>query len=71
MHYLCEMKFSIREFSINKSYAANLRNKIGAFREKTKSKKSIFLTMITTYGVADNQYKYLIQNDLKMDILFE
>lgn len=68
---LCEMKFSIQEFSINKSYAANLRNKIGSFREKTKSKKSIFLTMITTYGVADNQYKYLIQNDLKMDILFE
>ena len=68
---LCEMKFSLQDFSINKKYAANLRNKIGSFKTITKTKKAIFLTMITTYGVADNQHKYLVQNDLKMDVLFE
>ena len=67
---LCEMKFSIRPFSITKKYAESLRNKIGAFKEGTKTKKSIFLTMITTYGIAQNKYAYLVTNDLTMDILF-
>ena len=68
---LCEMKFSINQFSISKKYAENLRNKIGAFREATRTSKALFLTMITTYGVADNKYKGLIQNDLDMEVLFE
>ncbi|MFK7948991.1 MAG: ATP-binding protein [Saprospiraceae bacterium] len=68
---LCEMKFSIKEYSISKKYAENLRNKIGTFREATNTKKALFLTTITTFGIANNQYKGLVQNDLKMDILFE
>lgn len=68
---LCEMKFSINPFSISKKYDENLRNKIGTFRDATNTKKALFLTMITTFGVANNQYKGLIQNDLTMDILFE
>lgn len=68
---LCEMKFSIKPFTIDKKYAANLRNKIGTFREETDTKKAIFLTMLTTYGLAKNQYAGMVQNDLTMDILFK
>lgn len=68
---LCEMKFSIKSFSISKKYAENLRNKIGTFREVTNTKKALFLTMVTTFGVANNKYKGLVQNDLTMDIFFE
>ena len=68
---LCEMKFSIRPFSITKKYAENLRNKIGAFKDSTKTKKTIFLTMITTYGITENKYTYLATNNLNMDILFK
>ena len=69
---LCEVKYSIHPFSITKSYAANLRNKIGVFKEETKTKKSVFLSMITTYGVKNNKYSSsLIQNDITMDALFE
>lgn len=67
---LCEMKFSIHPFTITKNYAENLRNKIGAFRETTKTRKSLFITLITTYGVAQNQYAYLAQNSISMDELF-
>ncbi len=67
---LCEMKFSINEFSIDKKYAETLRNRIGIFRAETKTKKSVFLTMITTYGVAKNEYSELIQNELKLDDMF-
>lgn len=68
---LCEIKYSIKPYKITKKYAENLRNKIGTFKEETKTKKAVFQTMITTYGVERNEYSYLVQNDIKMDALFE
>jgi AAA+ ATPase superfamily predicted ATPase len=68
---LCEMKFSIGAFAIDKKYDGELRNKSGAFKTETKTNKSVFLTMITTFGLATNAYSGNVQNDLKMDILFE
>lgn len=68
---LCEMKFSVSPFIIDKRYDAELRNKVGAFRAETQTKKSVFLTMLTTFGLQDNSYAGNVQNDLKMDILFE
>lgn len=69
---LCEMKFSIKPFAIDKAYADELRNKIGLFREATATKKSVFLTMITTFGLEKNTHAAsLVQNSLTMDVLFE
>jgi uncharacterized protein len=69
---LCEMKFSINPFIFNKSYAADLQNKIGTFRSETGTRKSVFLTLVTTFGVQQNNYSAaLVQNDLSMDILFK
>lgn len=65
------MKFSINSFTITKSYAEKLRNKIGAFQMVTQTNKALFLTMITTHGVTQNQYAYLAQNNLSMEVLFE
>ncbi|MDZ4666499.1 MAG: ATP-binding protein [bacterium] len=68
---ICEMKFSINEFVIDKSYAAKLRNKIGSFKRVSKTKSAIQLCMLTTYGVSANNYSLdLVQNDLSMDCLF-
>jgi AAA+ ATPase superfamily predicted ATPase len=68
---ICEMKFSISPFIIDKKYDAELRNKISAFKAETRTGKSIFLTMLTTYGVQSNAYSGNVQNNLSMDILFE
>jgi hypothetical protein len=68
---LCEMKFSVNEFSIDKSYANNLRNKIGLLKSETKTKSAIHLCMLSTYGVKENAYtNELLQSNLKMDCLF-
>ncbi len=67
---LCEMKFSLTPYSITKKYAESLRQKTDQFRQATHTKKAIFLTMVTTYGVKENKYNYLVQNDLKMEDLF-
>jgi uncharacterized protein len=68
---LCEMKFSISPFIIDKKYDAELRNKTGAFKAETNTKKSVFLTMITTFGLQSNNYSANVQNALTMDVLFE
>ena len=69
---ICEMKFSIKEYKIEKKYADNLRNKIGSFKEQTKTRKSIFLTLVTTYGIIKNPYSsQLVTNSITMDALFE
>jgi AAA+ ATPase superfamily predicted ATPase len=68
---LCEMKFSINPFLIDHKYARELRNKIGAFKQETDTRKSVFLTLITTFGLRNNEHSAgLVQNDLTMDALF-
>ena len=67
---LCEMKYSIHPFAIDKKYAANLRNKIGTFKEETQTSKSVFLTFITTFGVKQNEYAGMVQSEVKMADLF-
>jgi uncharacterized protein len=53
---LCEIKFAGEEFVIDKKYADDLDNKVSVFQRQTRTKKTIFLTMITTYGVRKNEY---------------
>ena len=68
---LCEMKFYESEFTIDADYAADLRNKIQVFRKQTRSKKSIFLTMVTTFGIKRNSYSNDLEViDIRMDDLF-
>lgn len=54
--HICEMKFSTERFTINKKYADELTQKQKIFVDKTKTRKTIFLTLITTYGVSKNAY---------------
>ncbi|MFK7983862.1 MAG: ATP-binding protein [Saprospiraceae bacterium] len=68
---LFELKFSINEYTIDKKYDMNLRNKIGDFRQNTHTKKALFLTFLTTYGVKHNKYSGMVRSNLTMDILFE
>ena len=67
---LCEMKYASEVFVIDKKYDEILRNKRGAFRSETTTKKSIHTTLITTYGVNHNEYWGNIQSEVTMDDLF-
>lgn len=68
---LCKMKFSINEYSIDKEYDHVLRNKLDTFRRMTGTKKSLQITMITTYGVKQGKYSGLIQSQVLLDDLFQ
>lgn len=68
---VCEMKFSINDFAITRSYFDELRNKIAVFKEHTGTRKAIYLTFVTTFGLQQNEYSTsLVQNSLTMDALF-
>lgn len=53
---LCELKFSEGEFVVDKAYGRVLANKREVFRRATKTRKALFTTLITTYGVAANKH---------------
>ena len=67
---LCEIKYATDEYLIDKDDEASLRNKIERLRKATKNRKSIQMTMITTYGVKQDMYSSIMQNEVTMDDLF-
>jgi hypothetical protein len=67
---LCEMKYANKEFVITKIYDANLRNKRAAFIEETMTRKTVHLTLVTTYGIKHNEYWNNIQSEVTLDDLF-
>ena len=67
---LCELKHSSSAFTIDKDYAEELQNKMGAYQELSKDKRTLHLVMVTTNGVVRNSYYNLIQNEVTMDDLF-
>jgi uncharacterized protein len=69
---LCEMKFYDAPFTITKEYAANLRTRRAVFREETGTRKTVFITMITCFGLNKNMYAdELVQSEVLLDDLFK
>ena len=68
---LCEMKFSDKEFVINKDYDKELGDRMATFRHHSKTRKALHQTLVTSFGVAHNAYWNNIQNEVTMDDLFE
>lgn len=68
---LCEVKFYNEGFIISKSDAENLRKKKSIFKHVTKTKKQIFVTLLTTFGIHQNKNSIgLIDQVLTVDDLF-
>lgn len=66
-----EMKFYNTEYALDKKYANELATKVNVFTASSKTKKSVFVTFITTYGLVANQYsRQFVQNELTMNDLF-
>ncbi len=69
---LCEIKFHNEQFTISKAYSDALRSQMGIFRQATKTKKHLMLTLITTFGLNPNAHSLdLVSASLTLDDLFE
>ena len=67
---LCEMKFWNDVFTIDKDYDTALRRKKNAFITQTKTRNSVRIILITTYGVTRNEYFNNVQQCLTINDLF-
>lgn len=68
---VCEIKYSSKIFSLDKNEAKNLLNKIEVFQKQTKTKKQIFLIMVTTMGLKRNVWSEdLVHNIIALHDLF-
>ena len=67
---LCEMKYSAGPYEITKAYDEKLIQRRELFRQQTKTRKSLHLTMITTHGLLPNKYSNDIQSEVTMEELF-
>lgn len=67
---LCEIKFSKEPYTISKEYAEHIRLRAALFRDKTKTRKGLINTFITTYGTLQGKNNGIVDSEIKMEQLF-
>jgi uncharacterized protein len=68
---LFEMKFYNQNFTVSKEYAQNLQSKKWVFEAETKTRKHLFLTLLTIFGITHNEHSLgLVDQVLTVDDLF-
>ena len=68
---LCEMKYSTLDYAITKEYDRKLKEKISDFKNVTKTRNAIHLTVVTNYGLEHNKYAGSIQSVVTAEDLFQ
>jgi uncharacterized protein len=69
---LCELKFYNDTWSLTQQDAQDIRTKVSLFRTHTKTKKHIFFTIVSTFGIKQNQYSVgNVDSTVEIDALFE
>ena len=68
---LCEIKYSLDEFVIDRGYEKDLIRKQETLRKETKTKKAVWITMITFSGLKKNEYSSQVVCELCGDDLFQ
>lgn len=67
---LCEIKFHNHEIALTRLQANILEKKKRIFQEKTGTKKTLFTTLITTYGLKENAYASYVDQVVTLKDLF-
>jgi AAA+ ATPase superfamily predicted ATPase len=69
---ICEIKNSSQPFAIDKSYAQDLIRKVDVFKKQTRTKKQIFIVMVTSAGLKQTMYsEELIASQVVLEDLFK
>ena len=68
---LCELKFYEGPFTVTRAYAQELRERVTSFRELSRTRKQVVVTMVTSFGVRANEQSIgLVQAEVEMQALF-
>ena len=64
------VEFASGLFTMDRKNAKELMVKTGSFRSSTRTRKSVFITFVTTHGITQNDYsRQLMQNEVSMEAL--
>lgn len=66
----CEIKFTGKEFKVDKDYYMVLMRRRSLLSEKVSRKVSVHNTLITTFGLIRNEYSGVFTNVITLDDLF-
>ena len=69
---LLEIKYYDGPYEITKGYVAQLQEKVAVFKQSTRTKKNLFVTLLTVFGTKKNEH-YLsnITNEIVIEDLFK
>ena len=67
---LCEIKFAKAPYSLTSDEDMNLRVRMDDFQRETGTRAGILLTMITTYGLRQNEHSGGVDAEVNMNDLF-
>lgn len=67
---MCEMKFYSDTFAVDKDYERTIVRRVNLLSGMIPKKKAVRSTLITTYGLARNEYSRAFQQVVTMDDLF-
>lgn len=68
---LCEIKYTDSPFMVDKEYAQKLRKRIAIFKKKTRTKKQLFLALISANGLTKSMYlEDMVSGMVKLEDLF-
>ncbi len=69
--HLCEIKFSQKPYNITADYEKHLRERMYIFDMKTKNKKPLVHTFVTTFGLGEGKHHSIVHSEVTMDDLFK
>ena len=67
---LCEMKYTLHPYTLNKEHEQSLQLKRMAFLSETGTRAALHTTMVTTYGLTDQGYRGSVQSEVSLDDIF-
>lgn len=68
---LCEVKYSVSEYALTKDESLKLLHRMEQFQKETATRKGIFITLVTTYGLAKNMWSDTANSVVTMGDLFK
>ena len=68
---LCEMKYCYKEYEMSKQERERIEDRLHSFMQHAEPRKSIRMTMITSFGVMRNSNSYIVQNEVTLADLFK
>lgn len=68
---LCEMKFAVGEYEVDKTYEMKLRSRLQAIQQMINRRQNVQMTLVTTFGLKHGIHSGVFQQTVCIDELFQ